>query len=143
MQQFCRSLDIQPSILQVLYKAHSRSFITFAVLHRASRDAEKFRIAEPKSQETCHAVSTNCTQRSFTLPHRRGFFPKAPNRKEKWSQKTYQFHRNLKKGFKNEDKIRFGRSPLHEIVFHISLQKSYQTGPKCFFFFSTHFIKSL
>ena len=54
---------------------------TLAVSHRATQIAA-LRSAvsqrKPKSQETCHAVSPNRTQRSFKSPHRRN--------SSKWSQ---------------------------------------------------------
>ena len=97
--------------------------IFLAVPHRASqiaRCASQFRIAGPKSQETCHAVSNASHASLLKSPHRRHFAVETPHRREKWSPKLYKFHRNLKNSCKNVDKLKFGRSPWHETVFHIS-----------------------
>ena len=101
-----------------------QTLLPLAVPHRASqiaRCASQLRIAEPKSQETCHAVSNASHASLLTSPHRRHFAVETPHRREKWSPKTYRFHRSPKNSCKNEDEIKFGRSPWHEIVLYISL----------------------
>ena len=113
----CKSCRALPSTWQL-------AVFPLAVPHRASqiaRCASQLRIAELKSQQKCHAVSNASHASLLASPHRRDFSKSSPHRKEKWSQKTFKFHRNLKNSCKNEDKNRFGKSLRREVVFHRSL----------------------
>ena len=103
---------------------HDSFLLVLAVPHRASqiaRCASQLRIAESKSQQKCHAVSNASHASLLASPHRRDFSKSSSHRKEKWSQKTFKFHRNLKNSCKNEDKNRFGKILRREVVFQRSL----------------------
>ena len=97
---------------------------------------------KPKSQETCHAVSPNRTQRSFKSPHRRN--------SSKWSQiatknglkKHSNFIEILKTAVKMETKSGLGKDRGTKLHFtdpcknHI---KAYQKASTSFFAFSGPF----
>ena len=96
-------------------------FVCLAIPHRASqiaRCASQLRIAGPKSQQKCHAVSNASHASLLTSPHRRISQKGARIAGKSGRQKHSDFIENSSK---NEDKIKFGRSPRHEVVFHRSL----------------------
>ena len=100
------------------------SEFVLAISHRATQIAalrSALSQRKPKSQESCHAVSPNRTQRSFKSPHRRNSSKWSQIAKKNSPEKTYRFYRFSKNNCKNEDKHRFWKSPRHEVAFHRSL----------------------
>ena len=116
-----------------------------AVPHRASqiaRCASQFRIAGPKSQETCHAVSPNRTQRSFKSPHRRNSSKWSQIAKKNGPQKQSNFIGILETAAKMKTKSGLGKDRGTKLHFtdpcknHI---KAYQKASTSFFAFSGPF----
>ena len=83
-----------------------------AVPHRVSqiaRCASQLRIAEPKSQETCHAVSNASHASLLTSPHRRDFSQSRSHRKKKSIKKHSNFIEILKTCVKMKTKTDLGK----------------------------------